>query len=78
MKQAQKISFINGPVYLDADSRNCFNVRLEKVNTLKELAGPFYVKSDSKHAFSELLKKVDNAKTIIMNCRNKLKTSGDI
>ena len=40
-------------------------MRLEKADTLKELAGPFYVKSDSKHAFSELLKKVDNAKTLV-------------
>ena len=63
-KASEKLSALSGPVYLDENNKNQFNIILKNAETLKNLAGPVYNTGESKHAFSELMKKVDSAKTL--------------
>jgi len=41
---------LNGPVYLDEDTRHNFNVIVQSAEKVKELSGPVYLKENTVHA----------------------------
>ena len=65
MKQAETLSNLSGPIYLDKNERHNYDGFMKQIESIKALASPVYFSAeDASHSFKEVLKCADRIKTM--------------